>query len=190
MSTGTKVVLGVLTVMVLTGVIALTSLMGIYNNCVSLEQTLEAQYKQNQNSYDKMYKTLVEMAGVKDSYAQDFKNIYDGLMKGRYGNDGSNQLFKMITESNPTLDSSVYKQLQQAIESNRGSFSADQKTLLDKKQVYQSFLNQVPGGLIAKFMGFPKIDLAKIDIVTSDKTDKAFETKKDEPMNLGPKETK
>jgi hypothetical protein len=45
-------------------------------------------------------------------------------------------------------------------------------------------LNTAVTGTVAKFMGFPKIDLEKFGIVTSNETDKAFDTKKSEPFKL------
>lgn len=182
MSDGLKVLFGLLTVGLVLTVTVVGSLVGINNEFVALEKGLEAQYKQNQNSYDKMYKTVVETANVQERYSKDFKTTYDSMMTGRYGEGGSKAVFQMITESNPQLDPSVYKQLQQLIESNRESFKADQQSLLDKKRVYETKLGQFPHGFVAKFMGFPRIDLSKIDIVTSERTEKTFETKKDEPL--------
>jgi hypothetical protein len=40
------------------------------------------------------------------------------------------------------------------------------------------------GPLWASLWGYPTIDLAKYDIVTSDRTDKAFDEKKDEEIEL------
>jgi hypothetical protein len=37
---------------------------------------------------------------------------------------------------------------------------------------------------VASISGFPHIDLSKYDIVTSDRTEKAFTTKKDEAIKL------
>lgn len=187
MSTAAKAGIGIVVMLLITGAVALSSIIGIYNSCVNQEAGLEAQYKQNQNNYDSMYKRVMEVAGITDKYADDFKNIYDGVMKNRYGENGADAVFQMITEQNPQLDASVYKQVQQVIESSRESFMKDQKALLDKKQVYVAYLERIPTGPVARIMGFPRKDLTKFDIVSSDRTEKAFETKKDEPMDLGPK---
>jgi len=70
------------------------------------------------------------------------------------------------------------------IDAGRTSFEAEQKMLLDKKRLYLTDLKSFPTSLVAGFLGFPKIDLSKIDIVTSDRTDEAFKTKKDKPLQL------
>ena len=177
-------VLGFIGVLILCAVIFVSSIMGINNQCASFEQQIQAQYKQNQNNYDNYFKSIKEMAQVPDMYTDKFKSIYDGIMKGRYGAEGSKAMFQMITESNPTLDPTMFTNIQQKIEAGRLDFEANQKTLLDKKQVYQTTLNSMPDGFFAKFLGYPKIDLSKFDIVTSDETEKAFATKKSEPLTI------
>ena len=176
--------LAVLGVLVLCVVIFISSLMGINNQCASFEQTIIAQYKQNQNSYDNYFKKVKEVAQVPDMYTASFKSVYDGMMKGRYGAEGSKAVFQWIQENNPSFDSSVFKEIQEVIVAGREDFEANQKTLLDKKQVYQSMLNSMPDGFFAKIVGYPKIDLSKYDIVTSDETEKVFATKKSEPLQI------
>jgi hypothetical protein len=187
MNTGFKIGLGMLVLMAVGCVAVVSTGISVYNNCVNQESGLTAQYKQDQNNYDSLYKKVTETAGVTDKYAQDFKSAFDVAMKDRYGEKGSQAMFQMLKEQNPQLDVAVYKQLQQVIEAGRESFAAEQKTLLDKKRTYENILNQVPSGLFAKVIGFPKIDLTKYDIITSDRTEKAFQDKKDEPFNVGVK---
>ena len=184
MGTYARLSLGALLILVIGGCSIVSTVVSVNNELVSLEEGLSAQYKQNQNTYDSMYKTVTEMVGVTSKYSKDFKEAYDGVMKGRYGEEGSKALFQLITENNPQLDASLYKQIQQTIEANRGEFKAEQENLLDKKRVYMTTLKQFPTSVIAKVLGFPKLDLSKIDIVTSDRTEKAFDSKKDEPLEI------
>ncbi len=184
MSKGVILGLSVLGIMAFFVIGIIATIFGVNNTCVQQEQTVIAQYDQNKNNYDNYFKKLKETAQVPDMYVASFKKVYDGIMQGRYGSEGSKAAFQWIQENNPALDSSLYRQVQEVIESGRNSFEANQKSLLDKKRVYQTYLGQMPEGFFARMLGFPKIDLSKYGIVTSDATEVIFDTKKSEPIKL------
>jgi len=184
MNTGLKIGLGFLLVVALFGVVGVSSVIGLNNELVTQERGLVAQYKQNQNNYDNYIKKLQEAAQVPTMYTDDLKKVYAAAISGRYGANGSQATFQFIKEHNPNVDATVYTKIQQIIEAGRNSFEADQKTLLDKKRVYETELQQFPGNVVATFLGFPKIKLADFDIVTSTETETAFQTKKSAPVQL------
>ncbi len=184
MNTGLKIVVGVFIFLLVFGIGCFSTINSINNNCVSYEAQIEAQYRQNQNNYDNMFKKILEVSQVTDKYAKDLKELFDNTMRGRYGKDGSKAMFQFLKEHNPTLDTQVYTKLQNLIAAGRTDFMDEQKMLLDKKQAYDIYRKQLTTAIISNFMGFPKIDLKSMDIVTSDETESAFKTKKAAPLKL------
>lgn len=155
-----------------------------YNELVAQEAGITAQYKQNQNAWDNYWKKLKEAAQVPDRYAAAVQQSFAGAITGRYGEGGSQAVIQAITEQNPQLDPGVYRAIQQLIEAGRAGFEADQKALLDRRRVYETTLHSFPTNLVAGLFGFPRIDLERLDIVTSDETQRAFETKRTGPIDL------
>jgi hypothetical protein len=184
MSTPVKILLGLFFAGALFAAIAVVSVISINNELVEQEAGLDAQYKQDQNNYDNFTKKVVEVAQVPAMMRDDLVKITKAAISGRYGADGSKAVFQFIKEQNPNVSPEIYTKIQQVIDAGRTSFEAEQKMLLDKKRLYVVQLNSFPTGFVARMLGFPKIDLTKIDIVTSDDTDKAFTTKKAKPLNV------
>lgn len=184
MSTAMKILLGIGALVLITGVSCVGSVIGTNNDCVAQEAGIRAQYKQNQNNYDNMWKKFKEVASVPQMYTDDLKKVYDSAIRNRYGTDGSKAMFQWLQEHNPQFDSSMYKQIQVVVESGRNSFEANQKMLLDKKRAYETKLGQFPTNMVVGFLGFPKIDMDKYDIVTSAETEQAFETKQTGQIKL------
>lgn len=162
----------------------LVSLITTHNKFIEQEKSIQAQYDQNKNNYDNFFKKVKEVSQVPDMYTNDLKKVYDSTMTGRYGDKGSQAVFQFIREHNPNFDSSLYKQIQQVIEAGRNDFEQNQKMLIDKKRTYETLLTKFPTNFISSILGFPKIDLNKINIVTSDITEQVFNEKKSDPIKI------
>ena len=178
------ILIGIVTMFMLFGITSCMTVVGINNDLVDQEESIRAQYKQNQNNHAQMFNKFKEVAAVPAMYTEDLQKVYDSAMSKRYGEDGSKAMFQFLQEHNPNFDAEMYKQIQRTIEAGRNSFEANQKMLLDKKQIYQSNLRRFPTNFVASGLGFPKIDLDEMDIVINDATEQAFESKKSGPIQL------
>lgn len=176
MKNKTIIALVVVGVLAVCGIGCIGTVLGFRTDCVGAEAGIEAQYKANQSSYDTMWKTFREMAQVPAMYESHLKDVWSGVISGRYQDNG--KLLMAVKEDNPKLDPSMYTKIQLAIDANRTRFNQDQTELVDKKRQYEVILKGNTALVANGFFGFPHIDLAKYDIVTSDETEKAFTDKK------------
>lgn len=164
---------------------------GFRNTANQYEQDITAQYEQVQNVYDNGWKQVQEIAQVPTLQANNYKTVYDDVMKGRYGADGSKAMMQFVQEQNPNLGSEVYTKIQRAIETFHGGFSAAQQDLIAKKQADRTFLTSTTDSLMYNWIGhYPHIKIGlngqtdDFAIVTSEKTATDFKTKKAQPLNI------
>jgi hypothetical protein len=171
MKTGTLITLGVIAIL---GFSILFWAIGVSNAEKRLYLTGKAAQDQTEVIFDNTWKTIMGQAGVTTEYKESFKEIYIGMMDARYANDGqANQqtLMKWITESNPTLDASIYKTLMNTIEGTRKEFTFQQQKLIDIDRQHKTMKATFPNSLIIG----SRPDL-EIKLVTSAKTEEAFST--------------
>jgi uncharacterized membrane-anchored protein len=163
---------------------AVGSVLSFRTDCVTMEAGIKAQYSQNENNYDNMWKKFREMAQIPEMYTNDLKKVYDAAIQGRYGADGAKAAVQFIQEHNPPFDSAMYTKLQAAIEAGRNGFEADQKQLIDKKRQYEVVLNSNRAIYANVLLNFPRIDMDKYNIVTSEQTQQAFQEKRAAEIRL------
>jgi hypothetical protein len=120
---------------------------GISNNEKQLVNKMDAQKEVIGLFYDKMWKILQQKAGVAAAAKDAFKEIYVPLIEGRYSK-GDGSLMKWITEQNPTFDMSLYKDVQNSIESERNGFFVEQKKLTDMNKQHEDMRDLFPSSLI------------------------------------------
>ncbi len=146
---------------------------------ISLEERLNTQYIANKSSYDNMWKKFREMTQVTDIQANNMKEVYKDIIIGRY-NDPK-LLSKAVLENNPQLDQKVFTNLQSEIAASRNAFNNNQKQMNDIIREYNSFVKQK--FITAAIFGFKTKD-PKEFTVTSERTEKAFNTKLDDEIKL------
>jgi hypothetical protein len=174
MKTGTLIGLGVVLVLLIWGAVWAV---GLSNKEVLIRNEFNAQQKNCEIVFDKMWKTIKDEANVTDQYKEGFREIYVGMMDARYGNDGNagkETLMKWIQESNPTFDPSLYAKLMNTIEGSREGFTVEQKKLLDINRTHRNLCSTFPNSMILS--GRPAFD---VKLVTSAQTKEAYATGED-----------
>lgn len=155
-----------------------------YNTAVSYEKRIEKKWEDNQQILSQFYLKISEMAQVPLQYKNDFKEVVESSMTGRYGQDGSKATVQWLKEHDIKLPVELYRSVQDEISSGRTSFETNQRELLDIKRAYETKLGLFFTGTLMRMAGFPKIDLNKYNVVKTSEAVKAFETGMEKPRDI------
>jgi hypothetical protein len=155
------------------------------------ERGLEAVWEDNENILAQYSLKIGEIAQVPAMYRNDIKDIYKDVLKGRYGENGSQAMFQFLKEQNPQIDAGLYKAIQQAMEAGRNEFRVAQTRLVDQKRVYVTNLGYVWKGFWLETAGYPTLNVGygagstdDFAIITSEYAIEAFETGVDKGIVL------
>lgn len=188
-------------------IILLIAYASFFSTANELENAARAQYQSNQNSYDKMWKTISETAQVPAQYKEDFKDLLISETTAKFGEGGSKAAFQWFQEREIHFDASLYAKIQTVIEAGRRDFARGQDELLDKQRRYHDHLGSFTGRMFASFSGHPKPVMGKLaptedidgdglltvldyPIVTSAQTEAAFSTGQAEAIDVFGKKEK
>lgn len=154
------------------------------NYGVAAESGIEAKYKDNQNVLSNYTAKIKEMAQVPDMYTDDLAKVVQAEMEGRYGENGSGAMMQWFQERQLPFDSTLYQNLQTAMEAGRNEFANNQRQLLDQLRVYENARNSIPQGWFLKMAGFPKKNLEEFKIITLGEVQQKFETGTDDVIDV------
>ena len=150
-----------------------------YNNLYSrLEAEAAARQDVSKITFDTTWKIIQGQAQVATTERESFKTTFIEIMNSRTQND-QNLIMKWSQEAQVPISADLYKALQNSIESQRGKFLNAQKELIDIRREAENARNTFPGSM---FLGGRAP--IKINIVTSEKTDKVFETGKEDNVDV------
>lgn len=140
-----NIILSSVLVIALIGVVSWLTASWHYNNMErELRLKANAQISKVEARHDAMWKILNQKAQVSEKYKESFDTIYTHIIEGRYATDDGS-LMKWIHEANPQFDSSLYKDLSDAIETERVAFFNEQTAMLDIKRQHDALCTTVPG---------------------------------------------
>ncbi len=168
----------------LAAIISIPSYISAANYGNKTETALDAKLEDNENIYANGTQAIMEIASVPQMYKNDLIEIVKADIQGRYGPDGSQATFQWLRERQIPINDGMYRAIQQEIRAFRAKFENGQRELIDMRRGYASNLGSVWSGFWLKRAGYPKVDLAKYNIVTTEKARRTFETKRDEGIQL------
>ena len=176
----------IVTAVILGGIVStgVVSYISAYNTANRLEQKIKATYENNQNVLAQYSNRIAEAAQVPAMQRDDLKEVVTAALDARYGEEGSRAMFQWIQEQNPTIDSTVYVELQRIIVAGRQDFQTAQTMLIDQKRGYETALGSFWQGTWMSIAGYPRIDLEEFGIVTNARTEEAFGTGQEEAIQL------
>lgn len=150
-----------------------------YNNEeVKLRNRAEGQREKIEAVHDQMWKTISQKAQVSTEHKNSFDSIYTHIIEGRYS-QGDGSLMKWITESNPQFDSSLYKDVMDAVEVHRTQFKYEQTLMIDIIREHKTLCNTYPGCWFIK----NKSEI-EYTVISSDKTKDVVKTGVDNDVKL------
>ena len=152
------------------------TVMSTFNQEATLATAIEAKQQANTAEFDNMWKKIKQVVEIPDREMDKLKDIFVSNSDARTS-DNQGQMMAWITEAVPSVDTSSFKNLMNIITSSRDSFTMRQIELVDLNRERNKLLATFPSGFILKIFGRKPID---ITIVTSTRTEKAFETGKDD----------
>jgi hypothetical protein len=169
-------VLGVVGFLVL---FVVSSWISANNQEARLRNQFTAKQTDNTSQFDNMWKKVAQSVEVTEKDRESLAKIFVQHANARTGDGGGGAVMKWIQESVPNVDSSGFRNLQNIIVASRDSWTDNQRQLLDIKREHDNLLDVFPSSL---FLG--SRSRLKAVIVTSERTDDAFKTGRDENVSL------
>lgn len=158
------------------GIFIAGSFISYHNTWTDVNNSYEEQLETDKVIYDEVWKVIKQKAGVTEKYAEDFKDVYVSMMEARnYGGEA----FKWIQEQNPNFDQSMYKDLMNTIESQRAKFTMNQRRLISLHKTLKNLKQKFPSSIFLSSKVLPDLQT-----VTSSKTEKTFETGKEDDVDI------
>ncbi|MFA5130603.1 MAG: hypothetical protein WC477_06885 [Patescibacteria group bacterium] len=181
MSKTLMAVVGVVTCLGIGFLVAAVLFISCMNTEARLRNAIVAKQRDNTSEFDNMWKKISQTAQVTDAQKEALKDIFTSHAQARTGNGGGGSVMKWVQESVPNVDLSTMKNLQNIITGSRDAWTMRQKELIDLKREHDNLIDVFPSSAVCAILGRQKID---IQVVTSGRTERSFETGKDDDVNV------
>ncbi len=182
MSKGTKTGLIVLAIIAVLGFMAYSAFVGAYNNIVTMEEGVTAQWGQVQNVYQRRSDLIPNLVATVKGYASHEADVLESVTQARSRvggtvtvsddilNDpeafkryqqaqnelgGALQRLLMVTENYPELKANEsFLALQDQLEGTENRITVERKRFNDAVRAYNTAIRRFPASLIANMGGF------------------------------------
>lgn len=174
---------GLIALFVIFGIMFGVWYFSVNNTDATLRASIAAEQDNSKIIYDEMWKVISETAQVPDAYKDDFKDVWKEIVNGN-ATQTKSTFSAFVTRYNPKFDSTLYSKLMTTIEHKRKEFTQAQKKLRDKKREHDTFRTKMPVNSQLGRMIFGTFAEIEVQLVLSDKTEGAFESGKDDKLDV------
>lgn len=155
------------------------------NWAVNIEEQIKAKQEDNEQKLGQYSLRVMETAQIPKMYAADVKELYSNIVTGTFGEGGSEAMFQFIRTANPTLDPSMYSNVQRIMETGRLEFEKSQTELRDLTREYQATLRRVwPKFWLSTLNNFPTINFDDYKLIQSEHSVETYKTGVDKGLKL------
>ena len=154
-------------------------LIGTYNSFVGMKQTVDSKWAQVENQLQRRFDLIPNLVESVKGLTKQEQAVFGEIAEARSRYAGAqtqtdkvnaaNQFesslgrLLVITENYPALQSSqLFSNLMVQLEGTENRISVERKNYNDTVQMYDTALQRVPGGLIAKMLGFTPAEYFKV----------------------------
>jgi len=183
MSKGCMVIIGMGVFCLLVVIVVAFSLIGTLNTEGRLRTAIEAKQTDNTSEFDNMWKKISQVAQIPEQKKNALMDIFNSHAKARSGGQKGGSLALWIKESVPNVDLKVFDNLQNIIVASRDRWTMRQKELIDLNRERTQMFRVIPSNIFLAIVGRQEGDV-KITVVTSSRTEKSFQTGKDDDVDL------
>ncbi len=174
--------LALLAALVVSGGLVILAVMSyyVYSNAeIRLRNQIEAKQQANTVEFDQMWKNISQAAQVTTAQKDALKEIFVGYAQARTGTGENHPIVNWIHEAIPNVDTTTFSNLQNIIVGARNHWTERQVELVDLAREHHNCLTLAPSSWVVGSR--PAI---VIKLVTSTKTEAAFDSGKDDDTKL------
>lgn len=185
MNTSTKLFGGVIlagVTFIIALVIAGVYLLGIYNDQAGLQNHYDMKVKDNTSEFDNMWKKISQAAQIGENQKDAFKEIFQSWAQNSTPQEGGKMML-WIKQVSPDVSgiTAIQGQVMNIMVASRDGWTMRQKELVSIAESANANLVTMPKGFFLKLFGFKLIDPK---VITSSRTEHAFETGKDDDVDI------